>query len=117
MDLLTVVMHELGHVLGLPDLGGSSHNLMSETLPTGERHLFAVPGSPGVGHKRLVVMESAVSETAASLRLPEARDGWLTEFLNGYADPNDRIAIDLSDKGKEDPNFNPWKRYGKRARN
>ncbi len=37
MDLLTVVSHELGHALGLEDLGSSSGSLMSGTLETGLR--------------------------------------------------------------------------------
>ncbi len=39
MDLLTVVMHELGHVLGLGDVpnGNGPDTLMTEDLPTGER--------------------------------------------------------------------------------
>jgi uncharacterized repeat protein (TIGR01451 family) len=42
-DLLTVVLHELGHVLGLPDLDPAAYPglLMSETLPTGTRRLPA----------------------------------------------------------------------------
>ena len=39
MDLLTVVMHELGHVLGLEDLDPDTHDLMSETLDAGVRGL------------------------------------------------------------------------------
>jgi hypothetical protein len=37
IDLLTVVEHELGHVLGLEDLDSSVESLMSGTLPTGVR--------------------------------------------------------------------------------
>ncbi len=41
MDLLTVVEHELGHVLGLDDLNGNGHagGLMDELLDTGVRRL------------------------------------------------------------------------------
>jgi hypothetical protein len=41
MDLLTVVMHELGHVLGLGDVanGSGSDSLMTTQLPTGVRRL------------------------------------------------------------------------------
>jgi len=41
MDLLTVVEHELGHVLGLGDLDPQAvpHDLMTETLATGVRRL------------------------------------------------------------------------------
>ena len=57
MDLLTVVEHELGHELGLPDLNPLSNpsNLMAATLPPGVRRqpttqeldtLFAALGGP-----------------------------------------------------------------------
>ena len=41
MDLLSVVMHEMGHVLGLQDVEGGDHDLMGETLTAGVRR---VPG-------------------------------------------------------------------------
>ncbi len=39
MDLLSVVLHELGHLAGLPDLDPAAHpdDLMAATLPTGTR--------------------------------------------------------------------------------
>ena len=39
VDLLTVLLHELGHVFGLPDLDGGTHptSLMAETLAIGLR--------------------------------------------------------------------------------
>jgi len=42
MDLLTVVMHELSHVLGYDDLVSEEYpnNLMSDTLDTGVRRLY-----------------------------------------------------------------------------
>ena len=42
MDLLTVVMHEIGHVLGFEDLDPEEypHDLMSGTLATGVRRLY-----------------------------------------------------------------------------
>jgi hypothetical protein len=41
MDLLTVVTHELGHILGLPDVSATflPNDLMDTTLPTGTRRL------------------------------------------------------------------------------
>ncbi|HSB91145.1 MAG TPA: Ig-like domain-containing protein [Anaerolineales bacterium] len=39
MDLLTVVLHELGHVLGFPDLTGTPGGLMEATLEAGVRRL------------------------------------------------------------------------------
>jgi hypothetical protein len=52
VDLLTVVMHELGHVLGYRDIAGAIDNLMSEDLAMGVRYLPAdlpfatMPSSP-----------------------------------------------------------------------
>jgi hypothetical protein len=45
MDLLTVVMHELGHVLGLGDLNADAHGdgLMDTALTPGTRRLPAAP--------------------------------------------------------------------------
>jgi hypothetical protein len=50
MDLLTVVEHELGHVLGLDDLdpGTQAHDLMTATLGTGTRRLPML-GESGTG--------------------------------------------------------------------
>jgi hypothetical protein len=44
MDLLTVVMHEMGHRLGMPDLDtpAGSDALMDATLAPGQRHLTAL---------------------------------------------------------------------------
>ena len=41
MDLLTTVLHEMGHVLGLPDLDlpANSLNVMNDILAPSTRHL------------------------------------------------------------------------------
>ena len=41
MDLLTVILHEFGHILGLPDLDADEHShvLMADDLTTGTRRL------------------------------------------------------------------------------
>ena len=39
MDLLTVLMHEMGHALGLDHDQANPHDVMSDTLVTGERRL------------------------------------------------------------------------------
>ena len=49
VDLLTVVMHEMGHALGLPDwTTGSSNDLMAESLAAGVRRLPSVAGIDAV---------------------------------------------------------------------
>jgi hypothetical protein len=40
IDLLTVVTHELGHVLGLEDVDTEGQDLMSDTLATGVRRVY-----------------------------------------------------------------------------
>jgi hypothetical protein len=44
VDLLTVLAHELGHVVGIPDLASQTHgiSLMADSLPAGVRRLPAV---------------------------------------------------------------------------
>jgi hypothetical protein len=39
MDLLTVVLHEMGHLAGLPDQDSPGTDLMAPTLSAGERHI------------------------------------------------------------------------------
>jgi uncharacterized repeat protein (TIGR01451 family) len=46
MDLLTVVTHEVGHVLGLGDHPGGN-DIMTTTLDAGMRRLPEAPGNPG----------------------------------------------------------------------
>jgi hypothetical protein len=48
MDLLTTILHEEGHVLGLPDLDPSLNpaDVMTAALPPGVRHLPR-PGEAG----------------------------------------------------------------------
>ena len=74
MDLLTVVMHEQGHVLGLKDLDPESHpnDLMSETLDAGVRQLaddYINADSVEVNESdelaNLVVMDAYINEAEA----------------------------------------------------
>jgi hypothetical protein len=53
MDLLTVVMHELGHVIGHDDLDPDAGDLMSATLYSGKRV------APSGDTQSLVVMDTS----------------------------------------------------------
>jgi VCBS repeat-containing protein len=79
MDLLTVVMHEMGHVLGFKDMDPNAGALMSETLDAGTRRLNdSTPESP-----KLVQMDRMPGDGLAS-QLWGTKDNqasWLEEFL------------------------------------
>ncbi len=68
VDLLTVVMHELGHTLGLPDLEVDEHpdDLMTEVLGVGTRRL------PTDWHASLVQGEQVLAEAQAQALAAEA---------------------------------------------
>jgi Ca2+-binding RTX toxin-like protein len=87
MDLLTVVTHELGHVLGFNDLDPNAGALMSGTLEAGTRRLNdSAPDSPS-----LVQMDRVPGGEAASM-LWGAKDNkasWLEDFLVDLAGKND----------------------------
>ncbi|MGY3133593.1 putative thioesterase [Bradyrhizobium sp. USDA 4501] len=67
LDLLTAVVHELGHVLGLPDLTSSSdaNDLMYISLTDGERRLptAADVTQANVGSAKAMPMQSNTSST------------------------------------------------------
>ncbi len=61
MDLLTVVMHEFGHVLGYSDvINGRSTGIMDATLDAGERRL---PEQAPVKENKRFAKQSAVHQT------------------------------------------------------
>ena len=67
MDLLTVVEHELGHVLGLPDVsaGSAPDSLMTQTLSAGMRRMPAA-GSLVIG---IVPPSSLASQNSSVLQM------------------------------------------------
>ncbi len=76
MDLLTVVMHEMGHILGL-DHTANSHSLMAEELSTGLRRLpfretpFAMPSiAVGTGHLTATRSQVTTPAVTASTLVP-----------------------------------------------
>ena len=102
MDLLTVVMHELGHVLGYGDLDPNAQNLMSGTLDAGTRRLNdSMSESPN-----LVQMDRVPGGEAERASMlwgsKQGQGSWLEDFLvNGAGknanpfDPTDRIKISI----------------------
>ena len=100
MDLLTVVMHEFGHVLGYGDLDPNAQKLMSGTLDAGTRRLNdSMPESP-----ELVQMDrvpGGESERASMLWGAKQGQGSSVEdfLLNGTGkdhnpfDPTDKMKI------------------------
>ena len=123
MDLLTAVMHELGHVLGYEDVDPAAADLMSETLDTGVRQLL---GNNGTGQSQesttnLVAMDLTPDASTAEDTLDSLVNDnpWLVKYLlNGAEDdtnPNDDIAVvipkedpqDSSTEGSSDPVGDP----------
>jgi hypothetical protein len=100
MDLLTVVVHELGHVLGFEDLDPNAGSLMSGTLDASTRRLSDnIPESP----KRVVMDSMPGGELASSLwGAKDSKASWLEDFLVNLVgkkdspfDPADKIEISI----------------------
>jgi hypothetical protein len=80
MDLLTVVMHELGHVIGYDDLDPDTGDLMSATLEAGKRV------APSGDTQSLVVMDTSDLMDGEDTRdlmaaMENDEDSWLVNFL------------------------------------
>jgi hypothetical protein len=79
MDLLTVVMHEIGHVLGYDDAAEDADTLMSATLDPGERV------NPGDRSDSLVLMDTSdlVADVEEPVLLSKVKEeeSWLINFL------------------------------------
>ncbi|GIW78815.1 MAG: hypothetical protein KatS3mg105_0622 [Gemmatales bacterium] len=71
IDLLTVVSHEFGHVLGLPDFDHHSGSLMSGFLGTGERRQ---PSPEMVGTTSATPLPESAAE-ADTNNVPASHDG------------------------------------------
>jgi len=116
MDLLTVVMHELGHVLGFEDLDPNAGALMSGSLEAGVRRLAesggsnqAVPVTEAEGYRSLVSMDRVpdgdISEKSADTKATERPNSWLMEMLleggvrayNPF-EPTEKIRVTIGDQ-------------------
>ncbi|MEA1863700.1 MAG: Calx-beta domain-containing protein [Euryarchaeota archaeon] len=111
MDLLTVVMHELGHVLGYEDLSEAEDPdaLMSEALDAGERVVPGVAESEDASPS-LVLMDVPM-EDEVSMAAPASnghQKSWLVDFVSDSVksrynpfDPREDIQIVIPIKEKE----------------
>jgi hypothetical protein len=122
MDLLTVVMHELGHILGFEDLDPDAQTLMSGTLDAGERHTVGDTDNQVQDDSvsSLVAMDEAKGQfsTEESIR---SQNSWLHSWLMSNAvydqnDPNRDIKIFVpKDKSKDNPHLRRFYGKGKRT--
>jgi hypothetical protein len=109
MDLLTVVMHELGHVLGFGDLDPSAGSLMSGTLDAGVR--INPENAPVAKHSsNSLVSMNPSTESKGLLDVSigasvQGRSSWLADFLvdgmkrdrDNPFDPKLKVRIALVD--------------------
>jgi hypothetical protein len=109
MDLLTVVLHEFGHVLGLDDLYSAAEDdtLMSASLDTGERF---VPDSADLGDdssEPLVNLDVPVEPEPIAAAGGVPHSSWLTTWLTrGTEDddsdgPNSDIQLIIQDEEED----------------
>jgi hypothetical protein len=107
MDLLTVVMHELNHVLGVEDLPADEPDLMSGTLDDGVRYdadASTGDGAPLVRMEDTGPLRDSDKPIAASNNTEE--DPWLFSWLLDAAGeddtigPNSKIKLILPKKKK-----------------
>ncbi len=104
MDLLTAVMHEIGHALGYGDLSADSDDLMSAALDAGER-LTLDGGS-------LVVMDTSYlgdDDPPDPAATAMEKNFWLREFLITRAqgernpfEPTEKFQIVITDEETEE---------------
>jgi hypothetical protein len=112
MDLLTVVMHELGHVFGYQDMDPETNDaeLMNATLDEGVRYLPEDTFTENDHHDsdNLVSLDLTPDESNADASLTELVNGnpWLVKYLvdgtNDVNDPNQDIVLVLDDGNTAD---------------
>ena len=102
MDLLSVVIHEIGHLLGFENLDPDTDNLMSETLEAGTRKIPAYVSSVEDDSPSLISMDTETDSMAAETITGESvqtDSSWVTGFL-----------MDSANKGKRNP-FEPKNKF------
>ena len=108
MDLLTVVMHELGHVFGYQDMDPETNDaeIMNETLDEGVRYLpeDTFTGQSQEPSEPLISLDLTPDESAAEDTLDSLVNDnpWLINYLMDGAeeetDPNSDIAVIIDDE-------------------
>ena len=99
MDLLTVVTHELGHMLGLDHDAGLA--VMDDDLEAGAR--YVLEGVPAVNPNASDTARARVAATPAASRVPFGFDD---AFSTGV--PAFNSAIDWGDNGKLKKSLSPY---------
>ena len=82
MDLLTVVVHELGHVMGFEHADQVLYPWMHESLLAGER----LATDAGQGHDFLATLDAAEARDVAIERKIAAFEDWIHKMGSGSAD-------------------------------
>jgi hypothetical protein len=109
MDLLTVVMHEMGHVLGYTDTTNDPGNVMNSTLDAGVRLTFENTNggrSTGNGTEKDLSGSTAVGKSNDAVNLDgyvalnrlyeqNAKNNWFANYIEKDVDPNKGIKIGL----------------------
>jgi phosphotransferase system IIA component len=119
MDLLTVVEHELGHILGYPDLTSGADTLMSQDLAAGTRRLpiganaivsIVPPGAAGLpsGQQQQLNMLNPLPPIQTTVPLPannhvsskaiEQAFATVATTQTGHQKPADPVGKDALDK-------------------
>ena len=106
MDLLTVVMHEIGHALGYEDLSADAEDLMSATLDAGERW---VPDGDSLVSMDPLPDSDSDPEDGMPGRKAMQKNPWLREFLMTRAggernpfEPLEDFRIEIPEEEGED---------------
>ena len=112
MDLLTVVMHELGHVFGYQDLDAENNDfeIMSDTLDEGVRYLpeDTFTGQTQENTDPLITLDLTPDEILTQDYLDKLinTNPWLIKFLVDGAsddtDPNSDIVVVIDEEPAQD---------------